>query len=186
MIGIEDFAGSIKSAGGLARPNLYRVILPTTIPDVEITGIDLNLLCKNLQLPGRQILTTERSIGPKTEKVAYSFGVDDISMTFYVTNQYEMKKYFDSWANLVFNQNSYEVNYKEEYVRDVEIHQLARGSTARLINQGPNEFRDLKTIYKIVLKDAFPTTVNAIELNNEQNGIVELNVQLSYNNWKVK
>lgn len=185
MIGIEDFAGSIVNGGGLARPNLYRVLLPT-LPGVNATGMDLNLLCKNLQLPGRQILTNERTIGPKTEKLAYSFAVDDMAMTFYVTNEYEMKKYFDAWSNLVFNQNTYEVNYKDEYVRDVEIHQLARNSTGRLVNQSPNEFRDVKAIYKIVLESAFPTTVNPIELNNEQNGIVELNIQLSYNNWKVK
>jgi hypothetical protein len=38
-------------------------------------------------------------------------------------------------------------------------------------------------IYTCKLEKAFPTTVNAINLNNEQNGLVELNVQLSYRNW---
>jgi len=39
-------------------------------------------------------------------------------------------------------------------------------------------------VYKVELEDAFPTTMNSISLNNEQDGLVQLNVQMSYRNWK--
>ena len=39
-------------------------------------------------------------------------------------------------------------------------------------------------IYTCQLLDAYPTTVNAIALNNELDGMVELNVQLSYRKWR--
>ena len=38
-------------------------------------------------------------------------------------------------------------------------------------------------VYRCKLIDAFPTTVNAIQLNNELDGVTELNIQLSYTNW---
>ena len=38
-------------------------------------------------------------------------------------------------------------------------------------------------IYQCTLIEAYPTTMNAIQLNNEANGLVELNVQLSYDRW---
>ena len=39
-------------------------------------------------------------------------------------------------------------------------------------------------IYTCQIIDAYPTTVNAINFNNELDGMVELNVQLSYRKWR--
>lgn len=186
MISPDDFLSIIKTEGGLAKANLFKVILPTDIPGTNLSSADLNLLCKNVQLPGRQILTSERTIGPKVEKIAYGFAVEDLSLTFHVTNSYSIKQYFDSWSNLVFSQNSYEVNYKNNYTRDIEIHQLSGSTTGQFISNGVSTFKNKEVIYKIVLENAYPTTVNAIELNNEQNNLVELSVQLSYDNWRSK
>ena len=36
----------------------------------------------------------------------------------------------------------------------------------------------------MLLVDAFPTTVSAIELNNELDGLVQVTVQLPYTRWK--
>lgn len=38
-------------------------------------------------------------------------------------------------------------------------------------------------MYEVNLADAYPTSVAAISLSNEQDGLVELSVQLSYKNW---
>ena len=35
-----------------------------------------------------------------------------------------------------------------------------------------------------MLENAFPTTMGAIELNNELDGLVQIQVQLSYTKWK--
>ena len=64
-----------------------------------------------------------------------------------------------------------------EYSFDVMINQLRKGNINSV---------DDTIVYTCILEDAFPTTVNAINLNNEQAGIVELNVQLSYRNWSTK
>ena len=39
-------------------------------------------------------------------------------------------------------------------------------------------------MYSLELIDAFPTTVGGIDLNNDPDGIVELQVQFSYTNWR--
>ena len=46
-----------------------------------------------------------------------------------------------------------------------------------------DEINDL-VVYRCKLIDAYPTTMTAIQLNNELDGVVELNVQLSYTNWE--
>jgi hypothetical protein len=40
------------------------------------------------------------------------------------------------------------------------------------------------TVYSCRLVDAFPTTISAIELNNDLDGLVQLTVQLSYTKWE--
>lgn len=206
---IDQLKGLISEKGGIARPNIFRVELPT-LPGM--TSSNLNLLCKDVLLPGRQILSRERQIGIPIEKIAYGYVVEDVPMTFHVLNDYGVKQYFEYWQNLAVNQNTYEIGYKDDYAKQVKIQQLRKGLGLpifsrslglpqlptiiqnRLPTIGPfnlarNEINidfvsSEDVIYECVLEDAYPTTMNAIQLNNELDGVIELNVQLSYRNWK--
>ena len=209
---IDRFKSLISNKNGVARSNLFRVKLPS-IPGA--TSEEMNILCKDVQLPGRQILTNERRVGMELAKVPYGYAVTDVSLTFHVLNDYGVKEYFETWQNLAVNQNRYEVGYQKStigspgYARDVTIEQfrkvprLPRRFTNQLRQeQGLQQFlpklSDLEiarqvfgvsdeisdlVVYKCRLKDAFPTSLNAIQLNNELDGVVELNIQLSYTNW---
>ena len=42
-----------------------------------------------------------------------------------------------------------------------------------------------RSIYSVKLIDAFPTTINSIELSNEADGLVEMSAQFSFTNWEV-
>ena len=168
MLNVNQFHSAIRS--GIAKTSLYKVDLPY-IAETGISTSGLNLMCRSATLPGRQIMTAERMIGLKYEKVANSFAIDDVSMTFYLTNDYEAKRYFDTWSSLSVDPVTYELNYKygpNGYAKDVVITQLNKKS---------------EPVYICRLKDAFPTTVNAIEFSSNEGNVVELNVQLSYTDW---
>ena len=94
MSSIDDFKNKISNHRGLAKPNRYEVRLPrlSHIPGFETDIEGLNLMCSNVNLPGKQILTADREIGIKFEKVPYGYAVDDISLTFYLTNDYQAKR----------------------------------------------------------------------------------------------
>jgi len=209
MANIDQFKSLISSKQGVARPNVFKVELPS-IPGASST--DVNLLCRDVQLPGRQIITFDKQIGLKTEKVAYGYTKDDVSMTFLVLNDYGIKNYFEAWQRLAVDPETYEVGYFNEYVKQVKIYQLKKGFSVpvystplglprlptilqnRLPSIGPFDFAqgqfDLDFItgadivYECTLIDAFPTTMNAIQLNNELDGLVELNISFSYTNWR--
>mgnify|MGYP007000440401 CR=1 len=55
-------------------------------------GGDLNLLCSNATLPGKQILTYDRVIGMERQRTAYGYAVDDTTLTFYALNDYGTRK----------------------------------------------------------------------------------------------
>lgn len=187
---IDQLKGVASKGQGFARANAFRVILPS-FGDAKYNSNELNILCTNVNLPGRQIMTQERLIGPKGVKMPTGFVSDDISMTFYVMNDYSIREYFEEWQNRVINQNTFEIGYNNEYAQDVTIAQLKRGVALDLpIDKffGLNVDIDIRSAdskaYECKLLGAYPTTMNQIELNNELDGLVQLNVQLSYRNWK--
>jgi hypothetical protein len=160
---------------GMAFSNRYRVILPP-IAGAGIQGNDLNILCKQASLPGKQILSEDVNYGLYRQKVAYGYAVDDVSLTFHMTNDYAVKKYFEAWAKLAVNTGSdnylTQIGYKTDYANDVTIEMLDKETE--------------ETVYTCKLYDAYPTTLNTIEISNELDGLVEFNVQLSYRHWSTE
>jgi hypothetical protein len=207
-INIEQFKGEISGKNGPARPNLFAIELP---PFPGATTRAVNLLCRDVNLPGRQVVSYDKEIGTKREKVGYGAVHNDVGMSFLLLNDYGVKEYFEKWQESVYNQNTYQIGYKNTYTRNVRIHQLKRGvglpvySTPlgiprlpsiiqqRLPRIGPFDFAqgefslDFLTgedkIYSCELQDAFPVTMEAIPLNNELDGLVEFRVELSFTKW---
>ena len=184
---LDEFKGLVAAKGGLARPNMFRVQLPT-LPGA--TREELNLLCRDVQLPSRQIMTRERTIGIDMKKMAYGYAVTDISMTFQLLNDYGVKQYFETWQNLCVNQNTKEIGYKSDYAFPVKIQQLQKNVAVPVYNKSlgvfqlENPITSKDVVYECELIDAFPTSMNAVSLNNDLDGVMELNIQLSYTNWR--
>jgi hypothetical protein len=173
---IEQLKGEIGRSGGVAKNNLYRVIFPI-IPQIYLnpTGLDvatpqaLNVLCTRATLPGRQLLTNERTIGTVTQKIAYGYINEEVTFSFLGLNNYMVRKYMEDWQNYALNPNNFEVKYKTEYAKNVVIQQL-----------DPQH----RVVYAVKLEKAFPTQLLNIDFSNENGQPVEIGVTLSYTRWK--
>lgn len=186
---IERIKSYVDARGGVARGNLYYVKLPF-LPNV-IYEDELDVLCTNVNMPGRQILTTERLIGVKGYKMPTGFASDDISMSFLLTNTYSIKDYFEQWQNLVVNQDTYEIGYPDAYGYDVVVRQLKRSPGLFNLRRGfllggpqAGAITSADIVHAVRLRKAFPTTMSAVELSNDNEGLMQLTVQLSYRNWE--
>ncbi len=172
---IDQFKSAISSRNGLAMANRWKVFLPSASslgiadPFAETSTSTLNLMCNATQIPGRQIQTSERMVGMKSEKMPNGYLVDDVSLSFYDNNDYSIRRYWDGWQDEIISRNVYEVKYKNEYAKSVTIQQLDK--------QGME-------VFTCVLDEAFPTTVNVIELTNDQDGLIQVNVSLSFTDWR--
>lgn len=189
---VDEFKSLVTNKRGLARSNLFRVKLPA-LPGAS--SREVNLLCKNVELPGRQILTNQRVIGIKRENVPYGYAVNDVSMTFTLLNDYGIKNYFETWQSRAVDQNSYEVGYRDGpggYGLNIQIEQLEKGlgnvpffsTNIGFVNFSLNFFIGAPVVYTCTLIDAFPTTMNSIALSNDLDGLSELTITLSYVDWK--
>jgi len=158
---ISNAAGSYLSGGSKMDPMAF-------VNDPR----DMFLLCESVQLPGKRIATMESFVTHKAIKKPYSYMVDEVTFSFILTNDYYARKYFDQWQQMVIDQESLKVNYKNDYVTDVTLQQLTPSN-------------DIVPAYSIKLKNAFPIAVNAIELSNAaENSLLLCSVTLSFDDWQ--
>ena len=180
--GVDDLKALVNSNMGVARSNQYLV----TLPGIAGTSTrEINVLCASASLPGKQMLTTDRRIGMENQKNVYGYGVGEVALSFYLLNDYGMKKYFDNWLDICVNQDG-EMKYKNDYARSIVIHQLRKpliGFTKRMgplrlsLNLGGG------SVYSVELREAFPITINDVALSGEQDGLIQISVQMAYTNW---
>ena len=199
---IEDIKALANTKLGFARPNKFLITMPTVgVGGGLLAGLigafsgggggasprELNILCSNATMPAKQILTNDRRIGMEFQKVAYGYAVDDVSMTFYLMNDYGIKDYFDSWRSTILDEVGQASNYKNEYAKTVTIHQLRQPLKGFSKQLGPIRFNagiGGGSVYSVDLLEAFPISSSAIELNNDLDGLVQLTVTFAYTNWR--
>ena len=199
---IEDIKALANTKLGFARPNKFLVTMPTVgVGGGLLAGLigafsgggggasprELNILCSNATMPAKQILTNDRRIGMEFQKVAYGYAVDDVSMTFFLMNDYGIKDYFDSWRSTILDEVGQASNYKNEYAKTVTIHQLRQPLKGFSKQLGPIRFNagiGGGSVYSVDLLEAFPIASSAIELNNDLDGLVQLTVTFAYTNWR--
>jgi hypothetical protein len=111
----------------------------------------------------------------KTQKVAYAFGQEDLPISFLLTNDWRTWDFIYDWHNRVIggieDTREYFVNFKNTYTEDIEIQHLGNAGEIKK---------------KVKLKNAFPTTLNALELGNgNENEVIRVTTEFSYDNWEI-
>jgi hypothetical protein len=191
MSNIDNLKSLISKKGGLAKKNRFNVIFtppsqslfnlnPEQIFSSAISGNfsvknlindprDISLLCSGASLPGRQISTLDYQAEKQTIKIPYTVIDEEVTLKFLITNDYYIKTMMDSWVGSIIDLETYKVKYKEDAVTDIIIQQIDEQNTP---------------IYGVKLINAFPTTISAIDLGNEnENSIQELSVTMSYDKY---
>jgi hypothetical protein len=188
---IEDIKSVFAKRGGAANPNRFAVFMTPpsqSLVDIDLQGAasgllsgsfepasflndprDIAILCESCSIPGRQINTVEYSDFRQAIKLPNGYFNTDIDFTFLLTNDYYVRKMFDSWIDSIIPRSSYRVAYRETYTTDVVIQQLDRQNTP---------------IYGVRLLNAYPTTLNQIDLSNQTaDDLSRLSVTLTYEDY---
>ena len=188
----DKLLSSINKKGGIAESHRFNVIF--TPPDASLLNLDLEgiissavsgsfdarnlindprditLMCRSVNIPGRQIQTIDFQAQKKMIKIPTGVINDEVNMSFLLTNDYYVKKMFENWMHNVFNVEKYFANYIDDFAVDVVIQQLDK-------NDIP--------VYGVKLMKAFPITMESIPFdNNNENAINVLNIGWAYENYE--
>jgi hypothetical protein len=158
----------------IARPKLFDVIMPPPngLINYRDTARNLTFRCESTQFPSRTFATTEQKFGTNpTEKHAYHTTYNDIEMTFIVSEDMSERKFFDAWLNLINPTSSFDFNYRDDYITDFYVYQYDGAIS--------------KTTYSIALIDAFPISVNQLDLDWSNDSYHKLSVTFAYRYWQI-
>lgn len=166
---INEFKSSFTKE--LARPSRFDVTLTPPFALAFATNVNARTLsyrCETTQLPGRTFATADRKTYGPIEKVPYITTYEDIELTFLVDDLMNEKYFFDAWLELVNPTATNDFNYKSEY------------ATSILINQ--YDMQNNK-IYAAELIDAFPVSINQMDLDWSSADVHKLTVTFAYTRW---
>ena len=171
---LSRFIGAVRE-DSLARVNRFEVFINApkslTFKNKSNAGA-VSLYCEMASLPPVNISTKSFKIFGPTYQRPFSaeYGGEGISMTFHVDRDMQVKKFFDNWTARVVDPDSGFVGFQEDYISTIRLRQL-------------NEQDEVT--YELELEEAFPRSVNLLELNNSaQNQTHRLNVLFAYRYWK--
>jgi hypothetical protein len=167
---IADFKASFKT--DLARSNKFDVYIPVPLGLSPFIGISrqLTLRCETSQLPGRNLDTTTRRIYGVDEPFPNgTSSFDNITMTFLVGDDMKEKAFFDSWLNWIQPTITYDVKYKADYAVSLRINQYNVQNKLSL---------------SIDLMDAYPISVNQLDLDWASDSVHKLAVTFAYTSWR--
>lgn len=171
---LTKFIGAVRE-DSLARVNRFEVFInpPAGMINKNRSNAGaVSLYCEMASLPPVNISTKSFKIfGPTYQRpFGAEYGGEGISLTFHVDRDMQVKKFFDDWTATVVDPDSGLVNYQEDYISTINLRQLDEQENVT---------------YEIELAEAFPRSVNLLELNNSaQNQTHRLNVLFAYRYWK--
>ena len=173
---LSQFIGAVRE-DSLARVNRFEVFIfppEAMINKNRSNAAAVSLYCEMASLPPINISTKSFKIfGPTYQRpFGAEYGGEGISLTFHVDRDMQVKKFFDNWTASVVDPDSGLVGYQEDYISTITLRQLDEQENVT---------------YELELYEAFPRSVNLLELNNSaQNQTHRLNVLFAYHYWKDK
>ena len=194
---IGRFTANIGQGEGMARPTRYlvRFNMPNKIvlsnsnvgPAIAKQGINdvggqelartVGMMCENIEMPARSVTTADSiTYGPKRKMpIGYNFP-GEVQLSVYGDKFLRQRMFFETWQKMIFDINSHNMNYYDEYTGSVDIMQLGSFQS--------NNDRDRVT-YMVRLYECYPQTVGSYDYSyGSTNEIVKLPITLNYRNWR--
>lgn len=181
---VNKFISHFDSHAGFSKTSKFDVLIP--VPSfLQSLGTteELSLQCESAELPGYTLNTVESKIFGAPTSVAGTPAFGDITLSFLCAGDLWEKKFFDAWVDYIIPKQTYLVKYKQKYVTDITIRQFSEGDpNYQPSPNNPNQ-PEPKVIYSCKLLNAFPATVNALNLNWGTDDIHRLTVALKFDRW---
>lgn len=182
---LNDILSEFRSNEGYAKPNKYEVIIYPPISHSAnklsspgagrpVSGQamkNLALRCESVQLPGRNLTTSEdvNVYGPTRQVVDGVTFAEDLSCTFQESTSLDVRKFFEQWQESAYNPQTWNIRYYKEYIGAMDIFLLDQNDQKR---------------YGLRCMEIYPKTINAASLGyGTNNTYMTTEVSFAFRNW---
>jgi hypothetical protein len=164
-----------RLTGGIARPNLFEVVLafPDGTVDESVSDIDpkTRFLVKAAALPASNIAPISVPFRGRQLKIAGDRTFDEWTITVINDTDFAIRGSFERWMNSMskVSDNAGNIN-PEDYTKDAFVYQLGRSPVDAGSQKSDQNMPVLRT-YKFY--SIFPTNVSQIDLSYDSSDAVE-------------
>ena len=164
-----------RLTGGIARPNLFEVVLafPDGTVDASVSDIDpkTRFLVKAAALPASNIAPISVPFRGRQLKIAGDRTFDEWTITVINDTDFAIRGSFERWMNSMskVSDNAGNIN-PEDYTKDAYVYQLGRSGVDSASQSSEQNMPVLRT-YKFY--SIFPTNVSQIDLSYDSSDAVE-------------
>lgn len=151
---LQQFTSELRKRN-IARPALYHVSLgmpPKLVSNTNQSALALtSMWCTSVATPDVTMLTNDNYVeNGIRRKFAYDYDYNDLSLTFYIDQEYEIKKFFDDWMKAIVPYQR-RFNYPDDYTADTLF--------LNILNQNDQD------TFQYRFKRIYPKSITPIDLN---------------------
>lgn len=189
-VGNEDGSGDSifnqfgRRSAGFYLPNRYEVILnlPSSLRTNNASFLSpitrnndtvkrVSMSAKTANLPGRSLVTvTNENIYGPTHEMATGQTYGDLSITFFMGEDFGERYFFEDWQKLTFNIDTFDLNYYNEYIGSIEIFALNKQD---------------ERIFGLEIQECFPDSIDGTDVSaDSQTAPAELTVAFKYRKFR--
>ena len=171
-IGSEDTAVKVNGPGeGIESFNMGSELRAVH----NANGKRVRAFCSEITMPNRDTTIKEvRHGNAPPRKHVVDFNSADITATFYLDKFMRERSYFELWQQAAFSTKSFNKNYYDNYVADMNIFQLGQFAS--------RQERDDVT-YAVKLFDCYPKTIGEVNYSYENNNVQTFQVTFTFRYW---
>tara|TARA_R100001443_G_scaffold115334_1_gene132864 strand:+ start:112 stop:732 length:621 start_codon:yes stop_codon:yes gene_type:complete len=174
-----------RLSGGIARPNLFEVVLafPDGVVDASVNDLDskARFLVKSAALPASNIAPIVVPFRGRQLKIAGDRTFDEWQITVINDSDFAIRSSFERWMNSMAKVSDTSGNTNpEDYTRDAYVYQLGRSAVTPNSQESAQNMPILRT-YKFY--SVFPTQVSQLDLSYDNSDAVEeftVNLQVQW------
>ena len=174
-----------RLSGGIARPNLFEVVLafPDGVVDASVNDLDskARFLVKSAALPASNIAPNVVPFRGRQLKIAGDRTFDEWQITVINDSDFALRSSFERWMNSMAKVSDTSGNTNpEDYTRDAYVYQLGRSAVTPNSQESAQNMPILRT-YKFY--SVYPTQVSQLDLSYDNSDAVEeftVNLQVQW------
>lgn len=158
---LAGFTSRVKTIG---LPTASHYYVEFYMKNGDIVGA----MCDSINVPGFSIASSNLITFGENVEMPYNIIYNPISLSVIMDNTSIARTYFDDWANQVFDRGTRTLGFYDNYVKDFRIIITDKKS---------------KPIYVIKVIEAWPKTVNDMQLDYSSHDVLKVSVTLQYKYW---
>jgi len=175
----QDFMSKVGNQGGISYSNKFSIMVtpPAGLPNAGLGVTGMQMVCNQATLPGKALARTDDRIYGIDVQKPYGVTFEPAALTFYNTNKFTAREFWEQWLEWIQPAGTRNIRYYSEMIGSIQIYHYS---------ENVEEAVPGKENYVMTLNEAYPHSIEELELNWESQEVMEFQVQISYKDWSNK